>query len=53
VATGEHFEAFVVSEAFRGKTACSPSVVYAGSAAMVRRSCPVERTLTPEEAADG
>jgi len=56
VGDGEHFEAFVVSEAFRGKSRVQRhQLVYAALGERMREEIHAlsMRTLTPEEAADG
>jgi acid stress-induced BolA-like protein IbaG/YrbA len=53
---GEHFEALVVSEAFRGKSRVQRhQLVYAALGERMRAEIHAlsMRTLTPEEAADG
>jgi len=53
---GEHFEALIVSEAFRGKSRVQRhQLVYAvlGERMRVEIHALSMRTLTPEEAADG
>ena len=53
---GEHFEAFIVSEAFRGKTRVQRhQLVYAALGDRMRGEIHAlsMRTLTPEEAANG
>ena len=56
VGDGEHFEALVVSEAFRGKSRVQRhQLVYAALGERMRGEIHAlsMRTLTPEEAADG
>jgi acid stress-induced BolA-like protein IbaG/YrbA len=56
VGDGEHFEALVVSEAFRGKSRVQRhQLVYAALGERMREEIHAlsMRTLTPEEAADG
>ena len=56
VGDGEHFEALVVSEAFRGKNRVQRhQLVYAALGERMRGEIHAlsMRTLTPEEAADG
>jgi acid stress-induced BolA-like protein IbaG/YrbA len=56
VGDGEHFEALVVSEAFRGKNRVQRhQLVYAALGERMREEIHAlsMRTLTPEEAADG
>ena len=56
VGDGEHFEALVVSEAFRGKTRVQRhQLVYAALGERMREEIHAlsMRTLTPEEAANG
>ena len=56
VGDGEHFEALVVSEAFRGKNRVQRhQLVYAALGERMRQEIHAlsMRTLTPEEAADG
>jgi acid stress-induced BolA-like protein IbaG/YrbA len=53
---GEHFEAFIVSEAFRGKSRVQRhQLVYAALGDRMREEIHAlsMRTLTPEEAANG
>ena len=53
---GQHFEALIVSEAFRGKTRIQRhQLVYAALGERMREEIHAlsMRTLTPEEAADG
>ena len=53
---GQHFEAFIVSEAFRGKTRVQRhQLVYAALGERMRAEIHAlsMRTLTPEEALDG
>jgi acid stress-induced BolA-like protein IbaG/YrbA len=53
---GQHFEALIVSEAFRGKTRVQRhQLVYAALGERMREEVHAlsMRTLTPEEAADG
>ena len=53
---GQHFEAFIVSEAFRGKTRVQRhQLVYAALGERMRAEIHAlsMRTLTPEEAVDG
>jgi len=56
VGDGEHFEALIVSEAFRGKNRVQRhQLVYAALGERMRAEIHAlsMRTLTPEEAADG
>ncbi len=56
VGDGEHFEALIVSEAFRGKSRVQRhQLVYATLGERMREEIHAlsMRTLTPEEAADG
>jgi len=56
VGDGEHFEAFIVSEAFRGKNRVQRhQLVYAALGERMRAEIHAlsMRTLTPEEAAGG
>src|SRR5260221_11487216 len=56
VGDGEHFEALIVSEAFRGKSRVQRhQLVYAALCERMREAIHEQsmRTLTPEEAADG